>query len=60
MAGAALVKMLELGSSVPWQDALEACTGGRKLDASPILEFFDPLYEYLQQTSFDNGKDLIC
>jgi len=57
-AGAALGEMLELGASRPWQDALEVLTGGRKMDAGPILKFFDPLYEYLQETNFNNG-DLV-
>ena len=57
-AGAALAEMLKLGSSMSWQDALEAFSGERKMDAGPILRFFDPLYEYLQQTNFDNGDDV--
>lgn len=39
--------MLALGSSKPWQDALEIVTGGRTLDASAIMEYFQPLYEFL-------------
>jgi len=54
-AGAALGQMLALGASKPWQDALEVLTGSRKMDARPILQFFDPLYEYLQETNFNNG-----
>ena len=54
-AGAALGEMLSLGASRPWQDALEVLTGERKMDAGPILKFFDPLYEYLQETNFNNG-----
>jgi len=54
-AGAALGEMLALGASKPWQDALEVLTGNRKMDAGPILRFFDPLYEYLQETNFNNG-----
>ena len=30
--------MLQLGSSKPWQDALEQLTGERKMSARPILE----------------------
>merc|ERR1712127_223700 len=55
VAGEALAKMLRLGASRPWQDALEELTGGREMDAQPILRFFDPLYEWLKETNFANG-----
>merc|ERR1711997_237903 len=48
-AGAALGKMLQLGSSKPWQDALETLTGEGKMSAQPILKFFEPLYDWLQK-----------
>ncbi len=54
-AGAALAEMLKLGSSVPWQDALETLTGERKMDAGPILEFFRPLHKWLQRKNRENG-----
>merc|ERR1711936_215646 len=57
-AGAALGEMLALGASRPWQDALEVLTGKRNMDAGPILKFFDPLYEYLQETNFNNGDQI--
>ncbi len=46
-AGAKLKAMLSMGSSKPWPDALEAMTGQRTMDASPILEYFAPLRSYL-------------
>merc|ERR1712080_347508 len=54
-AGAALARMLKLGSSKPWQDALEELTGERAMSAEPILRFFEPLYQWLQQTNSRNG-----
>jgi hypothetical protein len=54
-AGAALAKMLKLGSSKPWPDALESLTGERKLSARPILKFFSPLYKWLKETNIQNG-----
>lgn len=39
--------MLEMGSSKPWPDALEAMTGSRQMDASAILEYFKPLEDWL-------------
>jgi peptidyl-dipeptidase A len=48
-AGAAYMKMLALGASKPWQDALFELTGGREMDASPILEYFAPLQGWLTE-----------
>ena len=50
--------MLALGASRPWQDALEVLTGERKMNPGAILKFFDPLYQYLQQTNFENGDTI--
>jgi len=41
--------MLELGSSKPWPDAMEVITGQRDMDAGPLLEYFQPLHDWLQQ-----------
>jgi peptidyl-dipeptidase A len=43
--------MLSLGSSKPWNDALEVMTGERKLDAAAFLEYFQPLNEWLAETN---------
>jgi peptidyl-dipeptidase A len=48
-AGAAYQKMLALGASKPWQDALEQLTGSREMDASAILEYFAPLQKWLEE-----------
>jgi peptidyl-dipeptidase A len=48
-AGARLQKMLELGLSRPWPDALEAVTGERKIDATAILDYFAPLKKWLDE-----------
>ena len=55
-AGAALWSMLQLGSSKPWPDALEAVTGSRQLDATAILEYFAPLHAWLKT----QNKDQTC
>jgi peptidyl-dipeptidase A len=52
-AGAAFMKMLSLGASRRWQDALAVLTGGREMDASPILEYFAPLQGWLEQQNKD-------
>jgi peptidyl-dipeptidase A len=48
-AGAAYMKMLSLGASKPWQDALFELTGTREMDASAILEYFAPLQGWLTE-----------
>ena len=48
-AGARYSKMLALGASEPWQDALYAMTGEREMDASAILEYFEPLQHWLEE-----------
>jgi len=40
--------MLEMGSSKPWPDALEAFTGTRDMDGSAVIEYFAPLMSYLE------------
>ena len=41
--GARLQKMLAMGASKPWPEALEALTGEKQMDATAILEYFAPL-----------------
>jgi peptidyl-dipeptidase A len=48
-AGAKLNKMLEMGQSKPWPDAMEALTGQREADASAIIEYFAPLKKWLDE-----------
>jgi peptidyl-dipeptidase A len=48
-AGARLRNMMEMGASRPWPDALEALTGEREMDASAMVEYFEPLIEWLDE-----------
>ena len=48
-AGAKFNKMLEMGTSKPWQDELEVLTGQREMDASAILDYFAPLKKWLDE-----------
>jgi peptidyl-dipeptidase A len=48
-AGKKLQAMLEMGASKPWPDALETVAGTRKMDAGPLMEYFQPLSGYLEQ-----------
>ena len=47
-AGRRLIAMLELGASKPWPDALEQITGSREMDASAIIDYFQPLMSWLE------------
>ena len=48
-AGEKLYAMLEAGQSQPWQDTLEAMTGNRQMDATAIIDYFEPLMGYLRE-----------
>jgi peptidyl-dipeptidase A len=48
-AGQRLNAMLAMGQSRPWQDALEALTGSRQMDASAIIDYFAPLKQWLDE-----------
>jgi peptidyl-dipeptidase A len=46
--GARLQRMLAMGASKPWPEALEALTGERQMDATAILDYFAPLRQWLE------------
>jgi peptidyl-dipeptidase A len=48
-AGDRLNKMLTMGQSRPWPDALEAISGQRQMDATAILDYFAPLQKWLDR-----------
>jgi peptidyl-dipeptidase A len=48
-AGARLQKMMAMGMSRPWPDALDAVTGQRQLDATAIIDYFAPLKTWLDK-----------
>ena len=58
-AGARLRKMLEMGQSKPWPDALEAISGERELDASAILEYYAPLKKWLDEQNAGRPRWLV-
>jgi peptidyl-dipeptidase A len=53
--GEKLIKMLEMGSSRPWPDALEAMTGSREMDATAVLEYYAPLKTWLDEQNKDRN-----
>ena len=48
-AGERLNRMLSMGQSRPWPDALEVIAGTRQMDAGAMLEYFAPLRKWLDQ-----------
>jgi peptidyl-dipeptidase A len=54
-AGRRLEEMLAMGRSRPWQDALEALTGQREVDATAIIDYFAPLMEWLEAQNQDRA-----
>ena len=54
-AGEKMRNMLAMGASKPWPDAMEALTGQRELDASAIIDYFQPLMAYLEEQNKDRN-----
>jgi peptidyl-dipeptidase A len=48
-AGKRFAAMLALGQSRPWPEALEKLTGARQMDASAIVDYFQPLMLWLEE-----------
>jgi peptidyl-dipeptidase A len=48
-AGKKLVAMLEAGASKPWPETLQKLTGGKQMDGSALIEYFQPLMSYLKE-----------
>ena len=41
--------MLQKGAGQPWQQTMKELTGGEKMDASAILDYFAPLQTWLKE-----------
>lgn len=48
-AGERLRKMLAMGASRPWQDAMEVIAGTRRMDGRALLTYFEPLSAWLAE-----------
>ncbi len=48
-AGKKLADVLKLGSSKPWPEQLELLTGSPIMSAKPLIEYFEPLIEYIDK-----------
>jgi peptidyl-dipeptidase A len=55
-AGKRFQAMLAAGQSQPWPETLEKLTGSRQMDASAIIDYFQPLMGWLQ----DKNKNQQC
>nr|QNF22884.1 putative angiotensin converting enzyme precursor [Lycosa tarantula] len=57
-AGTLMRKMLMMGSSKPWPEAMSVITKGatNKMDAGPMLEYFKPLEEFLKEENRKNNE----
>lgn len=59
-AGSQLKAMLKMGASKPWQEALKAITGETKMDASAVLDYYAPLYEWLKTQNSSPNSNQKC
>lgn len=55
-AGGILGRLMEKGSSVPWQDILQEATGEFRLDGSALREYFQPLEDWLRTENLRTGE----
>ena len=39
--------MMSLGSSITWKEGLKMVTGTNEYSARPLLQYYQPLYEWL-------------
>ncbi len=54
-AGEKLIKVLEMGASQPWQDAMEVVANSRDMDATAVVDYFAPLKTWLDEQN--KGRD---
>lgn len=52
-AGEKLGAMLAMGASKPWPEAMEVITGQRQMDAQAMIEYFQPLFGWLNEQNAD-------
>ncbi|XP_076294976.1 angiotensin-converting enzyme Ance-3 isoform X2 [Lasioglossum baleicum] len=54
-AGRILGRLMEKGSSAPWQETLQEAIGEGRLDASALREYFRPLEDWLRTENLRTG-----
>jgi peptidyl-dipeptidase A len=48
-------EMLAMGNSKPWQEVLESLTGENQLEPQAMLDYFQPLYNWLKKENSRKG-----
>lgn len=51
-------EVMRVGSSRPWQEVLKEAIGTDALDAQPLLNYFQPVSQWLQEENQRNGEVL--
>lgn len=54
--GERLNEMMKMGLSKPWSEAMRALTGETRMDASAIVDYYQPLLDWLKE----QNKDATC
>uniref|UniRef100_A0A3P9IDC3 Angiotensin-converting enzyme n=1 Tax=Oryzias latipes TaxID=8090 RepID=A0A3P9IDC3_ORYLA len=54
-AGKLLSDVMKLGFSKPWPEAMAMITGQSKMSAQPLMQYFEPLIQWLQRENQMNG-----
>lgn len=49
-------RLMEKGSSIPWQETLREATGESRLDGSALREYFRPLEDWLRTENLRTGE----
>lgn len=57
-AGAVLEKVLQAGSSKPWPEVLQDALGTNKMDATALMEYFQPVTTWLEEQNRLTGETL--
>ncbi|CAK6964092.1 angiotensin-converting enzyme [Scomber scombrus] len=55
-AGKLMGDVMKLGFSKPWPEALTMITGEPKMSAQPLMEYFQPLIEWLEKENNKNNE----
>lgn len=49
---------MKMGFSKPWPEAMTLITGQSKMSVQPLMEYFQPLIEWLEEENKKNGDTL--
>lgn len=50
--------MMKLGASKPWPEAMAMITGQTQMSAKPLMEYFNPLINWLKEENKKNNDIL--